>query len=40
MQDHIFIGGGGPDYAQPQYLTLKYATDMGWWQARQVREKR
>jgi len=25
MQDHIFIGGGGPDYAQPQYLTLKYA---------------
>ena len=29
MQDHIFIGGGGPDYAQPQYLTLKYANRHG-----------
>ena len=29
MQDHIFIGGGGPDYAQPQYLILKYANRHG-----------
>jgi len=28
-QDKIFVGGGGLDYGQPQYLTLKYANRHG-----------
>ncbi len=29
MSSGIFIGGGGPDYGTPQYLTLKYANRHG-----------
>ncbi|MEM9708132.1 MAG: helicase HerA-like domain-containing protein [Pseudomonadota bacterium] len=29
MADHIFIGGGGPDYGSPQGLKLKYANRHG-----------
>ena len=29
MDGHIFIGGGGPDYAEKQGLTLKYANRHG-----------
>ncbi|MFS4583382.1 helicase HerA-like domain-containing protein [Phaeobacter sp. C3_T13_0] len=29
MQDRLFIGGGGEDYADPQALTLKYANRHG-----------
>ncbi|KUP92630.1 helicase HerA-like domain-containing protein [Tritonibacter horizontis] len=29
MPEEIFIGGGGPDYADPQYMSLKYANRHG-----------
>ena len=29
MQEGVFIGGGGPDYAEKQYLALKYANRHG-----------
>ena len=29
MDENIFIGGGGVDYSEPQYLSLKYANRHG-----------
>ena len=29
MENHIFVGGGGPDYSQKQWLSLKYANRHG-----------
>jgi AAA+ superfamily predicted ATPase len=29
MTDKLFIGGGGPDYAEPQSMLLKYANRNG-----------
>jgi len=29
MSTDLFIGGGGPDYATPQYLSLKFANRHG-----------
>ena len=29
MSDDIFVGGGGPDYGEKQWLSLKYANRHG-----------